>query len=290
MSPPPLAAAPPSPLLRAALLATIAAFVFNLETVLVKLMTEVPVATILLARTLGQVAWVLPAWSREGMGLLRTRQPLMQGLRGVLSFVSWGLYYVGFARLPLATATVLSFTSVLFVTALAGPLLRERVGRRRWMATLAGFLGVLLVVRPGVLPIGWPLAASLGSALFGAGIVLTTKALARTERTETIMLYIGLIATAGTLPLALPGLAWPGWTNFLLLVGAGLLGPAGMHLWINALRLADASAVAPISYVRLIFAAAAGALLFAEAVDGWLLAGAALIVGSAIYITRQGGK
>lgn len=285
-----MTAAPPSPLLRAALLTTLAAFVFNLETVLVKCLTEVPVATILLARTLGQIAWVLPAWGREGMGLLRTRQPAMQALRGVLSFVSWGLYYVGFARLPLATATVLSFTSVLFVTALAGPLLRERVGRRRWLATLVGFLGVLLVVRPGVLPLDWPLAASLGSALGGAGIVLTTKALARTERTETIMLYIGLIATAGTLPLALPGLAWPGWTNFLLLAGAGLLGPAGMHLWISALRLADASVVAPLSYVRLVFAAFAGALLFAEAVDGWLLAGAALIVGSAITITRQGSR
>lgn len=279
-----------SPLLRAALLTTFAAFLFNLETVLVKSMTGVPVTTILLARTSGQILWVLPVLLREGTGLLRARQPLMQGLRGVFSFVSWGLYYVGFVQLPLATATVLSFTSVLFVTALAGPLMGEHVGRRRWAATLLGFAGVLLVVRPGALPVGWPLAASLGSAFFGAGIVLTTKALARTERTETIMLYIGLIATLGTLPLALPALAWHGWTNSACLLGAALLGPAGMHLWINALRLADASAVAPISYTRLVFAAAAGALIFGEALDGWLLAGAALIVGSAVYITRQGGK
>ncbi|MDQ1080296.1 DMT family transporter [Pseudoroseomonas cervicalis] len=279
-----------NPLLQAALLTTAAAFVFNLETVLVKYLDGVPATTILLARTAGQILWVLPLLPREGLGLLRTRQLGMQLLRGLLSFVSWGLYYVGFLRLPLATATTLSFTSVLFVTALAGPLLGERVGLRRWAATLLGFAGVLLVVRPGVLPLDWPLAASLGSALFGAGIVLTTKALARTERTETIMLYIGLVATAGSLPVALPYLTWPGWGNAALLLGAAILGPAGMHLWINALRLADASSVAPISYVRLVFAALAGALLFAEPLDPYLAAGALLIVSSAIYITRQGAR
>ncbi|MCQ4158580.1 DMT family transporter [Roseomonas sp. GC11] len=279
-----------SPLARAALLTLAAAFLFNLETVMVKAMQDVPSNTILLARALGQIAWVLPLVPREGLGILRTRQPLMQALRGVFSLACWGLYYAGFLHLPLATATTLSFTSVLFVTALAGPVLGERVGWRRWAATLVGFLGVLLVVRPGVLPLDWPLLASLGSAFFGAGIVLTTKALARTERTETIMLYIGLFTTLGSLPLALPGLAWPGWTNAALLAGSSILGPAGMHLWINALRLADASALSPISYVRLVFAALAGALLFHEAVDLWLAGGAALIVGSAIYITRQGGR
>lgn len=191
-------------------------------------------------------------------------------------------------HLTLATATVLSFTSVLFITALAGPLLREKVGARRWGATLVGFCGVLLVARPGMVPVGWPLAASLLSAVFSAGIALTTRSLARTERTGTIMVYIGIFTTLGTLPFAWGELAWPDWTNALLLLGMGLLGPAGMHLWISALRLADASAIAPIGYIRLILAATTGVVLFQEAIDSWLVAGAALIVGSALYITRRG--
>jgi drug/metabolite transporter (DMT)-like permease len=277
-----------TPLQRAVLLGVAAAFLFNVETTLVKFTDGVPVTTIVLARALGQLAWVSPMLARHGWGLLHTRQLPMQALRGGLSLMSWGLYYIGFLYLTLATATVLSFTSVLFITALAGPLLGEQVGRRRWTATLVGFAGVLLVARPGVLPLGWPMAASLLSALFGAGMALTTRHLARTERTGTIMLYIGLFTTAGALPFAWPALAWPGWSNALLLAGMALLGPAGMQLWISALRLADASAIAPVSYVRLVFAAATGLLFFAEVVDAWLLAGAALIVGSAVYITRQG--
>ncbi|MBO1076348.1 DMT family transporter [Roseomonas marmotae] len=277
-----------SPIQQAVLLAVAAAFLFNLEASLTKLMVGVPVETILLVRSFGQLVWVAPLLLRTGPDLLRTKQMPMQMLRGLLSLISWGLYYIGFLHLTLATATVLSFTSVLFITALAGPLLKEEVGWRRWAATLVGFAGVLLVVRPGMLPMSWPLAASLLSAFFGAGIALTTRSLARTERTGTIMLYIGIFTTVGALPFAWGGLAWPGWTNALLLAGMGLLGPAGMYLWIGALRLVDASAIAPVTYVRLVFAAATGAVLFQEAIDNWLVAGAALIVGSALYITRQG--
>jgi drug/metabolite transporter (DMT)-like permease len=231
---------------------------------------------------------VAPLLIATGPDLFRTKQMPMQALRGGLSIVCWGLYYIGFLHLTLATATVLAFTSVLFVTALAGPLLGEQVGWRRWSATLVGFAGVLLVARPGTLPIGWPLIASLVSALFSAGIAITTRKLARTERTGTIMLYIGMFTTAGTLPVAWGGLVWHGWENTLLLAAMALLGPAGMHLWISSMRLADASAIAPISYVRLLFAAATGVLLFNEAIDNWLIAGATLIVGSAIYITKRG--
>ncbi|MBC9205935.1 DMT family transporter [Roseomonas aerophila] len=277
-----------NPMLRAVLLAIAAAFLFNLETTLVKLMDGVPVATIVLARSVGQLAWVAPLLLATGPDLFRTRQMPMQALRGLLSIICWGLYYIGFLHLTLATATVLAFTSVLFITALAGPLLGEQVGWRRWSATLVGFAGVLLVARPGTLQIGWPLLASLLSALFSAGIAITTRKLARTERTGTIMLYIGLFTTAGTLPFAWGGLAWHGWENSLLLAAMALLGPAGMHLWITSLRLADASALAPISYVRLVFAATAGVVLFNEAIDGWLIAGATLIIGSAIYITKRG--
>jgi drug/metabolite transporter (DMT)-like permease len=283
-----------SPLTQAALLAVASAFMFNLETVVVKAIEGVPLATIVAARSLGQLAWALPAFLRDPIGLATTKQLKLNLFRGLLSGVSWYMYFLSFAALPLAVATVLSFSSVLFVTALAGPVLGEVVRWRRWTATLVGFLGVVAIVQPwdaaGGVALGWPVAAAIGAAFLGAGIVLTTKMLARSERTDTIMFYIGVMTTALSLPFAIPVLAWPGWWNLGLLLATATCGPIAMVLWINALRIADASVVAPISYVRLVFAASFGVLLFNEVPDAWLGLGAVLIVGSALYITQREAK
>lgn len=272
---------------RAVLLALAAAFMFTLETVLAKAIEGVPLATIVLARALGQLIWTAPEILRSPGGVMRTDHLRLNLFRGLLSGIAWFAYFASFARLPLATATVLSFTSVLFVTALAVPVLGEKVGWRRWSATLVGFAGVLVIVRPGAVEVGWPVLAAIFSAFLGAAIMLTTKLLSRSEKTSTIMFYIGLVTTAIALPVAAPGLAWPGWWNLLLLACTATCGPVAMLLWINALRMADASLLAPISYARLIFAAVFGLVLFGEMPDLWLAAGAALIVGSTLYITRR---
>ncbi len=271
---------------RAVLLCIAAVFMFNLETVFIKWVEGVPLATMVLARSLGQLVWILPELLRDP-GLPRTRHLRMALFRGLLSAMSWYTYYLSYAGLPLATATVLSFTTVLFVTALAGPVLGERVGWRRWAAAAVGFAGVLVIVRPGVVEVDWPVAGAIFSALMGAAIVLTTKTLARSERTGTIMFWIGAVSVAISTPVALPGLEWMGWRNLGLLVAAGVAGPFAMQLWINALRMADASFLAPIAYTRLVFAAGFGIALFGEVPDLWLGVGTALILGSALYITRR---
>lgn len=279
---------PAPPILKAAALALAAALLFTAEVVFVKLLANtVPVTTIMLARSAGQIVYVAPLLLRRGVILLRTSRPLLHVARGSFSLICWGLYYWSFQRLDLATATVLSFTSVMFVTALAGPVLGETVRWRRWTATIVGFLGVVLVAKPFDMTIDPAIGIALLSALFGSGIVLTTKRLAATERTETILLYIGFVTFGGSLPAALPDLALPEpWQAFWLVL-MGVTGPAGMHLWINAFRLADATVVSPLGYTRLIFSAIAGAVLFDETPDLWMASGAVLIVGSAIYITLR---
>ena len=272
---------------RAVLLALAAAFMFNMESTVAKAIEGVPIATIVLARAIGQLAWTVPALLRNPGSVLRTQHLRLNLFRGLLSGLSWFTYFTSFQGLPLATATVLSFSAVLFVTALAGPVLGEKVGWRRWSATLVGFMGVVAIVRPGAVEIGWPVVAALVSASLSAAIMLTTKVLSRSEGTQTIMFYIGVVTTAIALPMALPGLTWPGWWNMLLLLGTASCGPLAMVLWINAIRRADASLIAPISYVRLIFATACGLVLFNELPDLWLGLGAALIVGSTLYITRR---
>lgn len=282
---------PTPPIIKAAGLALAAAVLFTAEVVFVKLLANtVPVTTIMLARSAGQILYVTPLLARRGTILLRTSRPVLHLVRGTFSLVCWGLYYWSFQRLDLATATVLSFTSVMFVTALAGPVLGEIVRWRRWSATVVGFLGVVLVARPLDLQIDPAIGIALLSALFGSGIVLTTKKLSATERTETILLYIGFVTFSGSLPVALPFLTVPEpWQAFWLVL-MGVTGPAGMHLWINAFRLADATVIAPLGYTRLIFSAIVGVLLFNEVPDAWMAAGAVLIVGSALYITLRETK
>lgn len=282
---------PTPPILRAAALALAAAVLFTGEVVFVKLLANtVPVTTIMLARSAGQIVYVAPLLLRRGAVLLRTTRPLLHLARGTFSLVCWGLYYWSFQRLDLATATVLSFTSVMFVTALAGPVLGEIVRWRRWTATIVGFLGVVLVAKPFDMTIDPAIGIALLSALFGSGIVLTTKKLAVTERTETILLYIGFVTFGGSLPVALPNLTLPEpWQAFWLVL-MGVAGPAGMHLWINAFRLADATVVSPLGYTRLVFSTVAGVAMFGEVPDAWMAAGAVLIVGSALYITLREAK
>lgn len=282
---------PAPPILRAAALALAAAVLFTAEVVFVKLLANtVPVTTIMLARSAGQIAYVAPLLARRGTILLRTSRPVLHLLRGTFSLICWGLYYWSFQRLALATATVLSFTSVMFVTALAGPILGEIVRWRRWTATIVGFLGVALVAKPLDMTFDPAIAVALLSALFGSGIVLSTKKLSATERTDTILLYIGFVTFGGSLPIALPGLAVPEpWQAFWLCLMA-VAGPAGMHLWINAFRLVDATVISPLGYTRLVFSTLVGFLLFDETPDAWMAAGAVLIVCSALYITLREAK
>lgn len=271
---------------RAAALALGPAALFTAEVVFVKLLANtVPVTTIMLTRASAQLVYVLPALARRGAALLRTDRPLLHVCRGLFSLLSWGFYYWSFQRLDLATATVLSFTSVMFVTALARPVLGESVGWPRWSATLAGFGGVVLVARPFSVTPDPAILIALLSALSGSGIVLTTKRLAATERTDTIMAYIGIVTFAGSLPIAAPTLGMPEPWQVGWLAAMAAAGPAGMHLWIASFRHADATVIAPLGYSRLVFAAVIGATLFGEWPDGWMVSGAIVIVASVLALT-----
>ncbi|MCC7425713.1 MAG: DMT family transporter [Alphaproteobacteria bacterium] len=274
--------------LRGAILVVVATLLFSIETVFVKMLAgEVPIAVLILLRSWAQLVWVLPSFARHGLRILRTDRLGLQLLRGFFSLFAWTAHYYAFSYLPISTATVLTFTSALFTTALAGPVLGEHVGWRRWSAAIVGFMGVLIVLRPGILPIGLPVLASLAAALLGCAIGLTTKALARTERTDTIMAYVGLVLVAGTTPVGVMEWVWPTPWQWLLLGTMAPLGALGLQLWIGGLRLGDASAYAPLQYLRLVYAEIAGVFIFTEYPDRWSIVGAMVVVASAAYITQR---
>ncbi|GGK42232.1 DMT family transporter [Salinarimonas ramus] len=282
----PLAPAGTDQSLRGALLLVAAAFAFTLEIVIMRYTSPaVDQSDVVLFRAGGQLVFAL-AWlmATRGPAGLRTNRLGLHLARGLVSLCGWGFYYASFARLDLALATVLTFTTSLFVVALAGPVMGERVGGVRLAATLVGFLGV--VVASGLGTVGFEPAVLLGLAasLAGAAIVLLNRTLSASEPTPTIMTYIGIVTFAGALPVALMDWSVPVGRDLGLLVLVGATGTLGMWLTIEAYRVGEVSALAPIPYTRLVFATLAGVLLFGETPAPVFWLGAALIVASAVLV------
>ena len=175
----------------------------------------------------------------------------------------------------------------LFAVLLAAFFLGERVGVGRWATTAVGFVGVLIVLRPGVAEIGLPAIAVLGSAVFYGAALVTIKVLTRTESAAAITLYSHLLML---ILAAIPTAVW--WREprvedvpYLLLIAVcGTLAPFAVT---RALRVMDASIVAPLDFLRLPFTAAAGYFLFAEILDRWTILGALVIIGATSYLARR---
>jgi drug/metabolite transporter (DMT)-like permease len=273
--------------LRGAARMSAAAVVFAAEALAIRWMTArgIPIELQVAFRAGGQLVWTLPAFLAGGLRVFRTRRAPMHVLRGVASLVTWALYYGSFARLEAATATVLSFTNVIFTTLLAGPVLGERVDRWRWAGTLIGLAGIALMLRPGndADPVG--VAMALGAAISWCGITLTSRSLTRTESTATILAWVGLVTLGGIAPFAAAAWVPLGAGDLLLLAVVALVSPAIIWLVTEALRFGEASAVSPFQYLRLVFVALVAWLAWGELPDAWGWAGGAVVVAGALVVT-----
>jgi drug/metabolite transporter (DMT)-like permease len=245
----------------------------------------IPVEVQVFFRSLGQLFWVAPIVAASGIAVFRTTRPGLHVLRGASSLLTWAFYYASFGPLDLATATVLSFTNVMFTTLLAGPVLGERVDRWRWAGTIAGFVGVAVMLRPGTTVSGVGVALAIASAVTWCGITLSSRVLAQLDRNTTIMAWVGLVTTAGSLPFAV--LAWVplGPLELMMLLAVAGFAPGIIWLVTSAYRHGEASAISPFQYLRLIVVAGFGWAIFGEVPDGWTWLGAAVILSGALAIT-----
>jgi drug/metabolite transporter (DMT)-like permease len=231
--------------------------------------------------------FLVPILLRSGGVNLGTRRLGLHFLNGLFQVMATACTFVGLSLIQIAEVTALTFTAPLFVTAGAALFLGETVRRRRWTATAVGFLGALIILRPGVQAISPPALVVLAGSAFIAGGILSTKSLSRTEAPDTIALYLTVLMTVMSLPVALtvwtaPSMAILGW-----LALTGLSGSLGLMAMARAYRAADASLVMPFRYVSLLFAAAFGYLLFDERPDLWTWVGAAVIISAALYTARR---
>lgn len=216
---------------------------------------------------------------------LRTRRLDLHLMRGAVGVTSMWTWYYALGNLPLADAGALSFTTGLFVTVGAALYFGEKVGLRRWLAVAVGFVGALIVLRPGAgvitLAAFW---AVLSSALWALSLLMS-KQLAKFDTSLTISFFQPLIVAPIALLMALPGWVWPDRQVLAVLFGMGLVASLGNFCYVHALRSTDASLVMPADYVRLIWMAGWGFLFFAEVplVTTWI--GAALIMAATSFIT-----
>jgi drug/metabolite transporter (DMT)-like permease len=254
-----------------------------------ELSTEMDSRMVVLLRAGLTLIAVLPLLAlpsiRRGLRLSRPRLHLQ---RGLLIGVSTHLGFHAIATLPLATATVLFFTAPIFATVLAGPINGERVGPRRWAAVGAGFLGALIILRPGVgsfEPAMW--GALLSSLMFATALSLS-RGLAEADGPVSAYLSSVVLTVLVSAPLAAPvwtlpsdGFAWTVVAVLVLTSAARGLGD------LQAYRYGEASVVGVVAYLRLVLIGAAGWWLFAETPDAPTLLGGAVIVGATLYIAHR---
>lgn len=231
-------------------------------------------------------ACILPFALRAGPKALRTRRPFAHLLRGVMGTTAMFAGFYAVVHLPLADATALSFTRALFVLVLAWWFLGESVRIRRWSATIVGFLGVLVMLRPAG-EVNIAAFVAIAGAFAVAGVVVMVKLLSRTEQPIAILFWFGCISTAvGLIPALFVWQAPTVW-EFVVLIALGALGAGGQGCTVRAYYCGEATVVAAFDYSRLLFAGLFGFVFFAEIPDAWTWVGAAIIVASTLYIALR---
>jgi len=218
---------------------------------------------------------------------LVSARPGLQVLRAVSAFVANVLFVLSYRAMPLADAVAIGYAAPIFVTALSVPLLSERVGAHRWAAVVVGFLGVVLVARPG--DGVWNPAALLavGGTLSYAICIIATRQLRTYDRTVTTMFHsTGLYVLLGAVTLPFVWVT-PSWPDLLLLTVMGCVAGGGMFFFVQAYRFAEATAVAPFDYTAMAWAMLFGFALWGEVPRWTSFAGIAIIILSGLYIVHR---
>ena len=246
-------------------------------------------------RALVALAVILPILARTG-GLLagiKTQIPLLQLTRGVVGSVAMFLGFYAIVALPLAEAQAISFSRNLFLVPLAAFFLSEVIGVRRAVAAGVGFIGVIIMLRPGMgenslgLVLSLGAMAALGHAFLVALATVLVNIASRYDGPVTLMFYTNTVSLS---LIAVPTyFVWqtPTWTELAMLVAMGVLATISHNCFIRAFALGEASAIAPVDYSRLVFAALAGWVIFADVPDVYTILGASIIVASSFYIIRR---
>ncbi len=277
-----------------ALMAIFACVVSVSHTMVRALSTEIHSMEIALFRTVIPLFVLIPMLIRQGSRTgeiwWRTTRPGLQILRGLFGGASMLAWFYTLSLIPVADATALSFTVVIFVAVGAAIVLSEKVGVRRWSAIAIGIIGTMVILRPGAQAISLGAVTAIFASITWAAAVLTVKVLSRSDSPTTIVFYSSVTFTILAIGPALYFWTWPTWEQLAMLVSIGLLALIAQMSMTTAMRDADTTAVMPVDFTRLIWAAVIGYLWFGEFPDLWTWIGGGIVFASTLYITYREGR
>ena len=276
-----------SPATQGALWTVLASFCVVAFTAIGKYLTaEMSVPMITFFRCVFGILFIIPWVARVGLAGLATKRPVLLIARGINTLI--GLYCVFFAvsLIPLADVVAIQYSKPIFASLAAVLILREVMYGARWHALMIGFVGMLMIIRPGFAEWNIGVLLALGAMAAGAFTTISVKLMTRTEPPDRIVAYTLMVMTLGS---AVPAILYwqtPTFEQLLWLVLLGGLATGFQRSAARAYAAADATVVLPFEFVRLLIAIAFGFLIFGEALDGWTWAGGTVIFAASFYVVR----
>jgi drug/metabolite transporter (DMT)-like permease len=290
-------AAPAAGAVLGIIFANVAVFTFTVMDAIIKQVSEsFPTGEIIFFRNLfAFIPLLIFAFWRYGGISLRTQRPWGHVMRGVFGVLSMYCFFRSYLELPLSDAIALGLSGPIFITVLSVPILGEHVGWRRWSAVIAGFVGVLVMTRPGSTMFDWHAVWPLSAAVLYAAAMMSIRKLGATEPSTTIVFHFTAFATLAsllTIPLGIndPAQAWvmpsdPMEIGLILVIG--VFGGIAQIFMTMAYQRARAAVVAPFDYTALIYGFLLGWMFFDEVPDRYLIIGGSIVVAAGIYILHR---
>jgi drug/metabolite transporter (DMT)-like permease len=279
----------PSRVVRGFLLALLAGLIFTgLNASVKELAAELPPLFVSWGRWIAGIALIGPfmIW-RGGFASLATRDLKLHCFRGIFHTAGYGLWYEAVIWLPLATMAALGFSGPIFVTLGAVLFLGEKVHSRRWAAVAVGFIGMLVIVRPGMVALNPGILMMIFAVPLMAGSNLVAKAVSSRDKPALVVFWQTLIATICFTPFGIWYWQTPTLLQLTLFLAAGVCGTVGYLLITWAFRLIDISALQPITFLGIVWAALMDIIVWGKTSDVWTFVGAAIIVAATTYIAHR---
>lgn len=277
--------------------ANCAVFTFTMMDGIIKeVSTSFPTGEIIFFRNVfAFIPLLLFAFWRHGGISLKTQRPWGHLMRGAFGVLSMYCFFRSYLELPLSDAIALGLSGPIFITVLSVPVLGEHVGWRRWSAVLVGFVGVLVMTRPGSGLFDWDAAWPLAAAVLYAAAMLSIRKLGSTEPSTTIVFHFtvfAMLASLLTIPLGIndPAQAWVMPDNprlIALIVVIGIMGGVAQIFMTMAYQRARAATVASFDYTALVYGFLLGWTFFGEVPDIFLIVGGGIVVVAGIYIIHR---